>query len=345
MIRLNKWKKIAAACLAALCLTGCGGQSVADAVVVGKTEAETASATEVWAGVQDYAETNDTLAGRYTVEEDAEASFKEAAKAGAKTIIVMGSDLNTAFYKAQYKYKKVKFIGLDAQPKETEDEEAEIAENTVCVTYDKKQLGFLAGYAAVYAGNTSLGFIGGTESTEAKDYLNGFAAGADEAAKALGSADGSITINAWFAGSDELSPVVMDKALSFYDGGAQVILSQGSSISKAVNEAAKKRGKYFISAGCDLSTEDDQCLIGMARNVGETAKSLLKQASSEDFTGGSYKACGAAENSISLVCKYDQLGSFTEEIYKSIYASLSEGQVTISDNASDGTTKVTVSRS
>lgn len=340
----KRWKITALIAAITLLLAGCGSNGISDALVISAGSAEDAAVTEVWAGIQSYASAGSLLAGRYAVDEDSDATFKEAVKAGAKSIVVMGSELDTALYRAQYQYKKVRFIGLDAQPRSEKNGEIKIADNTVCVAYDKGQLGFLAGYAAVSAGNQSLAFIGGTESDENKSYLGGFIAGAEKAAADGGAGAGSITVNVWYAGSDSLSPVVMDKALKLYDNGTTLIMANGENILTAVNEAAKKRNTGFISAGVDL-TSLDRCVIGMTTDAAETARSLLKAADNRensDFQGGSYVTCGASENSIKLVCKYDQLGSFSEESYQSLYASLSGGSITADNTGLSSTEHVTV---
>ena len=341
MIRMKKWLSCLVAALAVFCLTGCGGNGISDALVVGENVSDEA-VSEVWASVQGYASSLNTMSGRYTAGEKASESFAEAVKAGADSIVVMGSELDTAFYAAQKKYKKVHFIGLDVEPREKEGEEVQLLENTVCVTYDKAQLGFMAGYAAVYAGNQKLGFIAGTEDDEAREYLNGFIAGADAAGQALNAGAGSISISVWYAGGEKLTPVVMDKALSLYDAGCQVIMTRGNGLIKAVNEAAKKRSKTFISAGSDWTDTSEQCLMGMTFNTGETAKSLLEKADSEDFSGGDYLSCGVSENSLSLVCRYESLGSFDEKTYESLYKSLSDGEETSDGDFLNGTELVTV---
>ena len=58
--------------------------------------------------------------------------------------------------------------------------------NTVEVTFASEQAGYLAGYAAVKEGMSSLGYLGDSKVPLAMDYGYGFLQGADKAAGELG---------------------------------------------------------------------------------------------------------------------------------------------------------------
>ena len=154
----------AAAVLLGIC--GCGRETelpVTLAVVTdgGSTEDQAVNQA-VWQTVQAYGEETGEETGCY-VPEDKSASacrdaIDEAVKKGAEVVVCHGEEAGAAVYEAQREYRDVRFLLLDAEPHAGGSDRARLRGNTRCILFDREEAGFLAGYAAVREGYTSLAY-------------------------------------------------------------------------------------------------------------------------------------------------------------------------------------------
>ena len=320
----------------ALCLmtavSGCGGPSdpITYALVTGSGGLTgNKAAAMAWNGEQNFALAGGTSAGRYVAspqdKADLDAAIKTAVDAGASTVVCVGADLEQAGYTAQSRYGKVRFIMLGGQPRAADGGDASIGENTIAVTFDVSQIGYLAGYAAIRDGKRHLAFMAGTESEDAGNYERGFRKGAEDASSELGLTPGEVTVETVYAESDALSPLVMQKALDLYDAGCELIMAHGDAIQTAVIKAAESRGKQVATAGTDLRTVSDSVVMGSLYDSGQAVEAALLEAGQEDFAGGRVESYGAAEESVDLGIDYDKMAFFTEADYDQVYEGLAGG--------------------
>ena len=111
-------------------------------------------------------------AGRTT--EDYENTIKEAAQKGASVIVCAGTSMSRAVYDAQRDWKDVRFLLLEAEPV-SESGRSRLRGNTESLEIDVSEAGYLAGYAAVQAGYTHLGYIGQKNEENGTKYGTGYA--------------------------------------------------------------------------------------------------------------------------------------------------------------------------
>ena len=150
-----------------LLLGGCGKEKTepVDLVLVtdGSEVASDAVYQSAWNGLAQYGDESglkyeaSVPAGRTT--EDYENTIKEAAQKGASVIVCAGTSMSRAVYDAQRDWKDVRFLLLEAEPV-SESGRSRLRGNTESLEIDASEAGYLAGYAAVQAGYTHLGYIG-----------------------------------------------------------------------------------------------------------------------------------------------------------------------------------------
>lgn len=336
----------------AVAVTGCRSSSaptIGYAYVMNEQGISDRNQAEIWTGIQSYADTMGASAGRF-ISESADADgyakvMNEAADAGAKTIVCDGADMETAVYAAQKAHAKTNFILIGGEPREKMESEADIGDRTLCITYAIEQAGFLAGYGCVQEGWHSLGYMAGVKTDEAVKYEGGFVSGAEAAAADLGLGADSVSVKVNYAGSDELTPLRMNTALTMYDSGCAVIMTCGDNIRTAAVKAAKLRGKYVISAGTDARTESDRIIMGTMLDSKSTVNAALQACDQKDFKGGTM-AYGIREGSVGLAADFTFFKTFTEDAYKKEAAKLAAGTVNVSAEEQTGGSaevKVTVS--
>lgn len=105
-----------------------------------------------------------------------------AAKDGAKYIVLPGEDFAVAAYEVAPAYQDINFVLVDAFPHSRDDNTLRVQSNVMCVSFNKLQAGFLAGYTSVVDGYTKLGYIGSADTAESGEYGAGFVQGAAMAA-------------------------------------------------------------------------------------------------------------------------------------------------------------------
>ena len=143
-----------------------------------------------WEGLKKYADEKKITYAYYKPTEKTDAAYVAAidlaVTGGAKVIVTPGYLFEPAVYVAQDKYPNVKFILLDGTPHTPDYKTYRIEKNVYSIFYAEEQSGFLAGYAAVKDGFTSLGFMGGMAVPAVVRFGYGYVQGAEYAAKELG---------------------------------------------------------------------------------------------------------------------------------------------------------------
>ena len=92
---------------------------------------------------------------------------------GYKFIVTPGYKFETAIYKAQSQYEDAKFVLIDGEPNDGNDNYV-VADNTVAIYFAEEQSGFIAGVAAAVELQTGdFGFIGGMEVPSVKKFNYG----------------------------------------------------------------------------------------------------------------------------------------------------------------------------
>ena len=213
------------------------------------------------------------------------ASIAEAANAGAKIIVTPGFLFENAVFEAQSEYPEVKFILIDGEPRpESADyAPAEYKANTVGVLYQEEQSGFLAGYAAVKEGLTKLGFMGGMAVPAVVRFGYGFVAGADYAAKEMGT---KVEVTYTYLNSFNPDPQFTTQAQSWYNNGTEAIFVAAGGAGNSVMAAAEASGKWVIGVDVDQKDESERVLTSAMKNLKGSVYAMAKSVVEGKFEGG-----------------------------------------------------------
>lgn len=309
------------------------GNGAVVAFVADAGGAETGPDAALWGGVQSFADTFGYTAQLYQTEEDSiesrENALRSAAESGAVMVVCCGDEMAAALYNIQNNYPSVSYLCFDGEP-HTEDYTAyETASNTHCVMFSEEQAGYLAGYAAVMDGKTSLGFVGDEAMPGTVRYCNGFLQGIDAAAQSQGVQAG---LEVWYVGTDDAVDVVAQRASEWYESGVQAIMAVGEGTLQGCITAAQGTGAMVIGADWDSTSVDSVVLTSAMKNYSLTVQHELYDYFSTGGWGGEgglSTRLGAAENALGLPQVNWRLTGFSAREYEKLYNDLHEGNIKV----------------
>lgn len=335
-----------------LLLVGCGGGDEFEIALV--TDAgdinDKSFNQSAWRAIQKFAKEKQVTYKYYKPVSLDDAGYKaqidEAVHNGAKVIVCPGFKFCNAIGELQDQYADVKFILIDATPSlpdekdNTKTKAIEPAKNVYCALYNEAQAGYLAGYAAIKAGYTKLGFMGGIALPAVINYGYGYIQGANDAALQLGV---KIEMVYTYTGTFNEDPAVKTKAAKWYDSGTDVIFSCGGAICNSIFPAAKEAGKFAI--GVDTNQNDDSTgvvVTSALKDVYKTVYDKLVDYQNDNFKGG-IETLDATGGYVGLPKDFERLGNFNEEAYNDIFTKIANGSIKIqtgpeidSDNKESG---------
>lgn len=274
-------------------------------------------------------------------------SIDQAVAEGATVIVMPGYLFGEALIDAQNDYADVKFIAVDVGSGDMTHDYVtyyDPAANAVCVTFAEEQAGFLAGYAAVKAGYTKLGYLGGMAVPAVIRYGYGFVQGADYAAKELGV---NVEIKYTYGGQFFGDATITAKMEGWYAAGTEVVFACGGGIYTSAVEAANLHGGKVIGVDVDQSYIDECIITSAMKGLQNVTETILNDylAGNWDTYGGQFLTYSLNEGDyvgIPTAEKSWKLGSFTVEEYEATKALIMDGTIAI-DNSSDDTVKPAVS--
>ena len=300
--------------------------------------------------------TNDT-AGRV-------ASVELAIAEGHNVVVMPGYAFGSTVAEISGDYPDVKFIALDvakgdlleggvALKGESYDYNPDnwnltdyvYMDNVYCAIYKEELSGYMAGYAAVKMGYTSLGFVGGMAVPAVMRFGYGYVRGIDAAAAELGiNVDVKYAYGNQFFGDADIT-AVMD---TWYAGGTQVVFACGGGIYTSAAEAAKKVGGKVI--GVD---SDQQPVIDGQYGEGMTVTSAMKGLApttidtlTDVVMNGNWAAYAGKIESLGLISEdpaanYVQLSTttqwcdaYSEADYIEMVKAMFNGTIVVSDDIS-----------
>lgn len=287
-----------------------------------------------WEGLVQYA-TENNISHKYyqPVEKSTDAyldSIALAVEGGAKLIVTPGFLFEEPIFLAQDMYPDVHFILIDGEPHSADYSEYRTNANVAPILYAEQQAGYLAGYAAVKAGYTKLGFMGGMAVPAVIKFGYGFVQGAEDAAKEMGVAE--ITMNYHYTGNFDATPEAQAMAASWYNDGIEVIFGCGGAVGNSVMAAAEAAGAKVIGVDVDQSIESETVITsamkGLAASVYQTVTAFYEGT----FPGGATTVKDASNNGVALPMETSKLEGFAQADYDALYAKLAAGEITIPDN-------------
>ncbi|MDR2909115.1 MAG: BMP family ABC transporter substrate-binding protein [Oscillospiraceae bacterium] len=286
-----------------------------------------------WEGLVQYAEENGISHKYYQPTEQSTDAYLTAIglaiTGGAKLIVTPGYLFEEPIFLAQEMYPEVTFVLLDGEPRNADYSEYRTDANAVAILYAEEQAGFLAGYAAVKDGNTSLGFMGGMSVPAVIRYGYGFVQGAEQAATELGLAAGSITMNYHYTGDFAATPETQAMAASWYQGGTQIIFACGGAVGNSVMAAAEAAGAKVIGVDKDQSGESDTVITSAVKGLGASVYSAISDFYAGGFPGGTTQIFDAATNGVGLPMATSKFETFAQADYDAIFGQLASGSITL----------------
>ncbi len=293
-----------------------------------------------WEGVQQYANEFGKTYKYYkpaTGDTDAYvAAIDLAVKGGAKIIVCPGYLFEVPIYTAQTKYPNVRFILLDGAPHTADYATYKTEANVASIFYAEQEAGFLAGYAAVKDGMTSLGFMGGMAVPAVIRFGYGYIQGAEYAAKEMGLAKDAITLKYNYTGKFEATPEAQAQAAGWYADGTQVIFGCGGKLGNSVMAAAETADKKVIGVDVDQSNESDTVITSAMKMLKKSVYDNLTDFYKNTFKGGVSQTLDAKVNGIGLPMATSKFVKFTQADYNAIFAKIVAGSIKILKDTETG---------
>lgn len=292
-----------------------------------------------WEGIVAYAEENGISHKYYKPTEQTTdaylAAIELAVKGGAKVVVTPGYLFEVPIFKAQDNYPDVKFILIDGKPNDGAKQNTQFRtnENTVGIVFAEEQSGYLAGYAAVKDGYTKLGFMGGMAVPAVIRYGNGFAQGAEAAAKEMGIKN--INLKYHYTGGFDATPEVQTLAASWYAEGTEVIFACGGAVGNSVMSAAEAAKGKVIGVDVDQSSESKTVITSAMKGLSSAVKSTLAEYYANKFPGGKNLVLGAEADGVKLPMDTSKFTKFTKADYDKEYKKLASGEVKLVKDVDD----------
>ncbi len=293
-----------------------------------------------WEGLVQYAEENNISHKYYQPTEKTTDAYldaiDQAVEGGAKIVVTPGFLFEEPIFMAQDMYPEVNFILIDGEPHSGDYSEYRTNENVAPILYAEQQAGYLAGYAAVKAGCTKLGFMGGMAVPAVIRYGYGFVQGAEDAAKEVGAAE--VTLNYHYTGGFDATPEAQALAASWYNDGVEIIFGCGGAVGNSVMAAAEAaEGKYVIGVDVDQSIESETVVTSAMKGLKASVYQTIAAYYAGEFPGGATTVKDASNDGVALPMESNKLEGFTQEDYDALYAKLAAGEITIPDNTTADT--------
>lgn len=307
-------------------VTPAGGETIA--LVTGVSGTESGADAMLWQGVQTFASAYGYTATTQTAEGDSsadvETALRTAAESGAKLVICRGDAAATALYRIQENYPDVHYLLFDDEPHNDDYSAYKTANLVHCVLFQEEQAGYLAGYAAVIDGYTSLGFVGAREIPGIVRYGTGFLQGAEAAAEQQGE---TVNLKFWFADTYDENDAVTQRMADWYNGGVSLIFVSGGTLYKSAAQAAEQTGGKVMAGDTNVTELSDSILASAVKCYNAAVQRQLY----EFFTAGSWSTQNAGQTervgitNAEVALESDtswRLDSFTLDDYRSLYEDL-----------------------
>ena len=195
--------------------------------------------------------------------------------------------------------------------------------------------GYLAGYAAVKDGYTSLGFLGGIAVPAVIRYGYGYIQGINDAAEEMGV---DVDVKYYYGGQFYGSDAITARMEGWYQDGTQVVFACGGGIYTSAVEAAEQYDGKVIGVDVDQRPKiGDLCITSAMKGLGSAVNSAL-----DAYFGGNWASIGGKSEQLGLA-QGDYLGlptdtdswgftTFTVDEYNTVLDGLKDGSITVSND-------------
>lgn len=290
-----------------------------------------------WEAVKAYGDANGIEynyylpAGEDASDEDRETLIRQAVNDGANTIVCVGFLYGPALAWGATEYPDVHFIAIDVSGFDIDSENGTIPDNVFCVTFKEEQAGYLAGYASVMEGYTTLGFVGTEEEPPVVRYFTGFLQGAEQAAEQQGE---EVSIRVWYTGNLSDGDLVTSRMVEWFDNGTGVILANGGDLVQRTLDAANQTGGRVFATDWDQNALGERVLGSAVKCYNAAVQRQLYTFFSGNSTWGQNAAgqtekIGYTDGSVTLAGATWSFGSFSQRAYEQLYEELRNSELKV----------------
>ena len=260
-------------------------------------------------------------------------AINQAISDGYNTIVMAGFLFGPACAAAAAAHENVNFLALDVSAFDLGVDE--IPANVSLIVYKEEQAGYLAGYAAVKAGYTELGYCGGMAVPAVVRYGYGFVQGADAAAAEDGV---DVNLKYWYSGVFAPNDEIASKMDAWYVEGTEVVFACGGAIYQSVVSAAEANEAYVIGVDVDQSNISDCIITSAMKALSNSVILALTECGTNNWTwpeayAGTCQSLGAVEDCVGLPMENSKLGAFDQAAYDALFAAIMNGEIEINDSS------------
>lgn len=257
---------------------------------------------------------------------------------GATVIVMPGYLFGPAIAEEQDLYPDTAFIAVDVTEGDIVNlagESVGISDNVYICSFQEEQAGYLAGYAAVKDGYTSLGFLGGIAVPAVIRYGFGYIQGINAAAEELGV---DVTVKYYYGGQFYGDDSITARMEGWYADGTEVVFACGGGIYTSAVDAATEHGGKVIGVDVDQRpTIGDICVTSAMKGLHSAVYDALDAYFAGNFAslGGKSEQLGLAQGDyIGLPTDTESWGfeTFTVEEYETVLAGIKDGSITVSND-------------
>ena len=270
------------------------------------------------------------------------ATIELAVTGGARIIVTPGFLFEESIFIAQDRFPDIHFILLDGTPRNEGWTEFRTNDNVVAITYAEEEAGFLAGYAAVRDGNTSLGFMGGMAVPAVVRFGYGFVQGAEFAAQYMGLGSESIQLYYHYTGGFSATPEVQAMAASWYNAGIEVVFACGGLLGNSVMAAAEAAGTKVIGVDVDQSVESETVITSALKGLTVSVYDSLAAFYDGTFPGGQNLVFRAYNYGVGLPMETSKFEVFGQADYDAVFQRLQRNEIPLMRDVDDGGGFVTI---
>ena len=286
-------------------------------------------------GITTFAEENSIDCTYYKPAEDTDQAridaINQAIADGYNTVVMAGYLFGPATASCAAEHPEINFLALDVSAGDLGTDT--IPSNVSLIVYKEEQAGYLAGYAAVKAGYTELGFLGGMSVPAVVRY--GYVQGADAAAV---EDNVDVNIKYWYSGSFGPTDEIAAKMDSWYTEGTEVVFACGGGIYLSCQSAAEANEGLMIGVDVDQSNVSDTIITSAMKALSNSVRMALTAVGTNGLVwpeayAGTCQSLGAKEDCVGLPMESSKLGDFDEAAYETLFQQIVDGTVTIDDTS------------
>lgn len=257
---------------------------------------------------------------------------------GATVVVMPGYLFGPAIAEEQGLYPDVTFIAVDVTEGDIVNlagENVALGDNVYICSFQEEQAGYLAGYAAVKDGYTSLGFLGGIAVPAVIRYGFGYIQGINAAAEEMGV---DVDVKYYYGGQFYGDDAITARMEGWYADGTQVVFACGGGIyTSAVDAAAQYDGKVIGVDVDQFPKIGDACITSAMKGLGSAVETAL-----DAYISGNWASIGGKSEQLGLT-QGDYLGlptddaswgfkTFTKDEYETVLNGIKDGSITVSND-------------